>query len=86
MYNCIINPAEEVDEDVMKNREFCTLDMFPTTLAAMGCDIEGDRLGLGTNLFSQQPTLMERMGYTKLCAELSKQSDYYNNNFYQKQS
>ena len=58
------------------------MDMFPTTLAAMGCTIEGERLGLGTNLFSTMPTLMEKMGYTKFCTELSKKSQYYSDNFY----
>ena len=48
----------------------------------MGCTIEGQRLGLGTNLFSTMPTLMEKMGYTKLCAELSKKSEFYSQNFY----
>ena len=81
MYNCIINPAEEVDEDVMKNREFCTLDLFPTTLAAIGCEIEGDRLGLGTNLFSGEETLIEEMGYERFNDQLSQRSDYYAEEF-----
>jgi phosphoglycerol transferase len=55
------------------------MDMFPTTLAAMGCSIEGERLGLGTNLFSDLPTLSEEMGVETLNRELSKRSDYYNN-------
>ena len=83
IYNCFINAA--ATPAYTQNRQFCAMDMFPTTLAAMGCTIEGDRLGLGTNLFSRQPTLMERIGYTKLCAELAKQSDYYADHFYGKQ-
>ena len=80
VYNCFINavPAPYFTT----NRQFCAMDMFPTTLAAMGCTIEGDRLGLGTNLFSPLPTLMERMGYTDLCTELSKKSAYYSEHFY----
>lgn len=81
MYNCIINPAEEVDEDVTKNREFCTLDLFPTTLAALGCEIEGERLGLGTNLFSGVETLIEEMGYERFNDQLSQRSDYYAEEF-----
>jgi len=81
MYNCIINPAENVDEDATKNREFCTLDMFPTTLAAMGCEIEGERLGLGTNLFSGEETLIEEMGYERFNDQLSQRSDYYAEEF-----
>ena len=81
LYNCIINPVETVDEEVTKNREFCTLDMFPTTLAAIGCEIEGERLGLGTNLFSGQETLIEEMGYERFNDQISQRSDYYAEEF-----
>jgi phosphoglycerol transferase len=56
--------------------------MFPTTLAALGATIEGDRLGLGTNLFSDKETLTEKYGYDKLEEELSKTSDFYIETFY----
>ena len=36
--------------------------MFPTMLASIGVKIEGERLGLGTNLFSDKPTIMEENG------------------------
>ena len=75
-------PGRATDPVNTQNRQFCAMDMFPTTLAAMGCIIEGERLGLGTNLFSGRPTLMEEMGYAKLCTELSKKSEYYSENFY----
>lgn len=79
VYNCIINaPFDAVQE---KNRNFTTLDMFPTTLAAIGCEIEGERLGLGTNLFSDKQTLYEELGYSYLCDEINKISYYYQNNF-----
>ena len=79
IYNCIINPAvEPVNE---KNREFGTFDMFPTTLAAMGVEIEGDRLGLGTNLFSEKQTLCELYGYEVLDWELQKKSEFYEERF-----
>ncbi len=75
-YNCIINsPIEPVRE---KNREFATFDMMPTTLAALGVKIEGDRLALGTNLFSAEETLTEIFGYDVLNLELQKNSDFYN--------
>ena len=79
LYNCFINSA--VSGENSKNREFITCDMFPTTLAAMGCTIEGDRLGLGTNLFSGKPTLSEKYGYDKLNREISKRSQFYNTRF-----
>ena len=75
-YNCFLNtPATAIR---LKNRKFSALDMFPTTLAAMGCTIEGERLGLGTNLFSATPTLIEKRGYVQFWNELAKASDFYN--------
>ena len=68
--------------DHTKNRGFCAVDLFPTTLAAMGCTIEGDRLGLGVNLFSDLPTLTERMGYPAFSGKLAMASEYYTANFY----
>lgn len=50
------------------------MDDFPTTLAALGVQIEGDRLGLGTNLFSEVPTLLEKYGMEELSIELGKRS------------
>lgn len=79
VYNCILNSAVETAHS--KNRAFCTLDLFPTTLAALGCRIEGDRLGLGTNLFSGVPTLMEQWGYDQLCDKLYGHRDYYAEKF-----
>ena len=51
-------------------------------LSALGFQIEGDRLGLGVNLFSQQPTLVEQLGREALNAELQKTSKFYEANFY----
>ncbi|MBO4862772.1 MAG: LTA synthase family protein [Eubacterium sp.] len=63
-YTCIINGAAEKENS--KYREYSTLDMFPTTLAAMGVEIEGNRLGMGVNLYSDEQTLIEEYGY-KVC-------------------
>lgn len=79
IYNCFINSAVEPVQE--KNREFATFDMFPTTLAAMGVKIEGEHLGLGTNLFSDEKTLTEYYGYELLDEELQKNSDFYNTKF-----
>lgn len=79
VYNCIINSV--ADDSLVKRRDFTTLDMFPTTMAAMGCEIKGERLGLGTNIFSGVPTLSERLGYEKFNHELALTSEYYNKEF-----
>ena len=80
VYNCFMNTA--IDTEYEKNRQFVAADMFPTTLAAIGCEIEGERLGLGTNLFSGKPTLVEEMGLEEFDSELLKTSDYYTKNFF----
>lgn len=80
IYNCFINAAATPVNTT--DRVFTTMDMFPSTLAAMGCTIEGDRLGLGVNLFSTEPTLAEKLGLNVLNAELHKYSSYYAGHFY----
>ena len=55
-------------------REYSTFDAFPTTLASLGCTIEGDRLGLGTNLYSAETTLIEKYGIDEAVQGLSKKS------------
>lgn len=76
VYNAFVNAAAEPSRE--KNRKFTTLDMFPSILASMGVEIEGNRLGLGTNLFSGEETLAEEYGYAYLLQELSKKSSFYN--------
>lgn len=81
VYNCFINSAATPTDAT--NRKFCAVDLFPTTLAAMGCTIAGNRLGLGTNLFSHQATLTEKYGFSRLDALFSMASEYYTTHFYE---
>ena len=76
VYNVFINSA--INDTNSKNRKFSTLDIFPTILASIGAKIDGERLGLGTNLFSDKNTLIEELGYDVFNDELSKKSNYYN--------
>lgn len=76
VYNVFINSA--IPEENSKNRKFSTLDIFPTVISSMGAKIEGERLGLGTNLFSGKKTLIEEMGYDEYNKEVAKKSKYYN--------
>ncbi len=77
IYNCYLNSAVDADESITTGRIFTSMDLFPTTLAAMGFTIEGNRLGLGVNMFSGEKTLAEQLGYSYLNSEISKFSDYY---------
>lgn len=72
VYTVYINSAVEPVKD--EKREYTTFDNFPTTLAALGVDIEGECLGLGTNLFSDVPTLVEQYGYEKMNTEIARKS------------
>ena len=78
IYNVFINASVNGNVNY-KNRTFTAMDMFPTTIAALGGNIKGNRIGLGTNLFSDMQTIPEIMGINKFNAELSKSSHYYYN-------
>lgn len=73
VYTTYINPAAGVK--VEKERDYTTFDLFPTTLAALGVSIEGERLGLGTNLFSSKQTLTERFGIETEEREIERKSE-----------
>ena len=77
-FNLFINANKK---DIKKNnRTFCTLDLYPTILSSIGANIEGDRLGLGTNLFSKGQTLYEEYGREYVDNEYKKTSLFYNEN------
>lgn len=76
VYNAFINSAKIPYRE--KGRAFTTLDMFPTVLSSLGVNIEGDRLALGTDLFSETETLAEKYGYQWIFSEMDKRSDFYN--------
>ena len=78
-FNVIINAAAEAENP--HDRVFCALDLFPTTLAALGVEIPGNRLGLGANLFSDEPTLCESMGTEELADQIKQTNNYYNKHF-----
>lgn len=80
IYNCFMNCSTQEDT-VTKNRTFTSMDIFPTVLSAIGFEWDGDRLALGTNLFSSQQTLAEEVGLEYLNQEVSKNSKYYLKNF-----
>lgn len=59
-YNCFLN-VDKIPSN-MKERTAYTVDLMPTVLAALDVEIEGNRLGLGTDLFSDRSTLAEEIG------------------------
>ncbi len=79
VYNCFINSA--VEPIKTKERDLSQFDMFPSTLAAMGVEIPGERLGLGVNLFSGEMTLSEKYGFATFNELQSTNSYMYDTNF-----
>lgn len=73
VYTSYINSAVGVATDT--KRVYTTFDNFPTTLASLGVEIEGERLGLGTNLFSGKQTLTERFGLDYQKRQIGRKSE-----------
>lgn len=75
-FNIINSDAERQNDG---DREYTRFDIYPTTLAALGCTIDGERLGLGTNLYSGKQTIAEEMTITEMNNQLRRSSKFYNN-------
>lgn len=73
-YTIINSAATPVTQ---KSRKISTYDLFPTTLASLGVTFNSDRLGLGTNLYTETSTLVENLGFKKFDKELTRHSNYY---------
>ena len=74
-YYTILNPSPGCV--ATKDRSLCAFDFYPTTLASLGISFEGNRLGLGTNLFSDEETLCEKYGTADFFALERKHSTFY---------
>ena len=79
-YNVILNPSKSLDTSNAKyhNRLYANYDMFPTIMSSLGIEYDGNKLGLGTNLFSGEKTIFEELGYEECNKEIIKNSDFYN--------
>lgn len=74
VYTAYINA--DAKRETTNNRNYATLDNFPTTLAAMGVKISGNKLGLGVNLFSKEKTLLEKYSLDHVDEEIKKKSAF----------
>lgn len=72
--NFFINPAKV--PVFGEKRLYSDIDMFPSILSSINFDIEGDRLGLGTDLFSDKKTLIESIGLDSLNKEMREMSNH----------
>ncbi|MDR1604990.1 MAG: LTA synthase family protein [Gracilibacteraceae bacterium] len=69
-----------------KNRLFTPFDLLPTTLAALGVRLAGERFGLGVNLFAGVPTLLETYGPEALNRSLTARSPFYRQELFRGQN
>lgn len=61
-----------------QNRTFTPFDIYPTLIESLGAKIDGHRLGLGTSLFSDMPTLTEsKMSVKDMDINVRKKSKLY---------
>ena len=74
-FNLFINPYKKTE--YTNNRLFTTLDIYPTTVYSLGGEIEGNKLGLGVNLFSGEKTLYETYGRMGTEYEMQFNSKFY---------
>ena len=63
VYNLFINA---VIAPKNKNRTLNQIDLFPSVLEAMGVKIKNHKLGLGTSVFFDKPTLAEQYSFSEL--------------------
>ena len=75
IYNVFLNVADGLKFD--SEKVFSTFDIAPTILEAMGVSIEPRAFGLGRSLFSQENTLVEKIGEDKLNVNLIQKSEIY---------
>lgn len=67
-----------VGADHTKGRVFTPFDIYPTIVESLGAKISGHRLGLGTSLFSDIPTLTEgKISVEEMDTEVRKSSRLY---------
>lgn len=77
VYTTYIN-AQPTENNSEGMRQYSTFDTFPTVVASLGASIEGNRLGLGTNLFSGEQTIVEKDGIEYINSEFAKTSEFLN--------
>ena len=81
MVNVFINPIiNDLSVNLRTPKQITSMDFYPTILSSLGVSIEGDKLGLGTNLFSNEKTLGDKFGISKMDEEIKLRSEFYINN------
>ena len=64
-------------EPATRFRQYSSFDIFPTTLEALGFEVEGHALGFGRSLFSSARTLVEEFGEALVNRNFTKPTPQY---------
>ena len=73
VFTAYINSAKTYTGE---ERSYSSFDTFPTILASIGASIDGDKLGLGVNLYSEEKTLIEQEGIDAVNDKLIARSEF----------
>lgn len=65
---------------------FTVADVFPTVLHAIDIETSSNRIGIGTNLYSNDKTIVEQYGINNVNIELQKRQKFYNDTFVYKKN
>lgn len=76
-YNLFINAKPTTNVKNYSNRKYMVEDLFPTIISSLGISISGNKLGLGTDLFSDEKTLMEIYGVNEVSDHFNQRSIFY---------
>ncbi len=76
VYNVFINPVIR-EKPLVRKRLFASWDMAPTILESLGAVLPERKFGIGTSLFSDYPTLFERVGVAEYNTKIEKRSKLY---------
>ena len=75
IFNLFLNVPDELK--IKKDKIFSTYDLAPTILESIGVKIAPRALGLGRSMFSDEISLIEKMGVSKLKIRLIQKSKIY---------
>lgn len=75
IFNVFLNVPQGLKLNSKKN--FTTYDIAPSILEGMGINLSPRAFGLGRSLFSEEPTLLEKIGFEKLKLHLLQNSEMY---------
>lgn len=75
IFNAFLNLPDGLK--INKNKMFTTIDLAPSLLESIGITLSPRSFGLGRSIFSDEPTLIEKLG-DKFKSHLAQNSEFYN--------